>query len=86
MTEAATKGPDYSTGKGGHWKQPGTPCHPNSAPQVPIVTPHGLTWSENPSLKADLAFYSYIVTVFAWTVLKCGYNIRTLNEFQLTLL
>ena len=50
-------GPDHSTGRGERWEQFGIPCHLINAPQLP----HRLHCDS--SLTADLAIYSYIVTV-----------------------
>ena len=54
--------PDHDTGRGG------AACRLIDAPRCPIgsvVIPHGSVdrVGKNPSLKADLAIYSYIVTV-----------------------
>ena len=49
---------------------------PPRCPTGSVVTPHGLTGSAKVIFKADLAIYSYIVTVSVWTLLECGYNIK----------
>ena len=60
-------GPDHGTGRGGYWEQPSTPCRLIDAPQVPLRLRCDSSWldrvGKKPTLKADLAIYSYIVTV-----------------------
>ena len=67
LTETATMGPDNSTGRGGCWVQFGTSCRLINASQVPHRLRCDSSWlgrvGKKPSLKADLAIYSYIVTV-----------------------
>ena len=65
--ETATGALDHTTNKGSHCKQFSTPCCLINTPQWPHRFCCGLSWLEKigkmPSVKADLAIYSYIVTM-----------------------